>query len=403
MRRQLWGAAVAGLAATAWIAPAGAVNTEGYELPYFGLDSIFLVTDAARDADAGLGFQLKLGVPMQSATSAIELRYFDSGYDRADGKQNFQTGLFVDYVRDFGALGNPQTFFGGLKPFASLGAGFVQEDVAADKHLHLGFALGGGIIAPLFWNGWALRLDGQVQPQVNNESVTGEDYLLDYVVRLGVQMPMTWFYDRPVAALPDAADCPLAVVDPDTGRRDCVTDSDGDGVRDAADECPGTLEGSAVDARGCVARARVAGDGDKDGVPDDDDKCPDTQRGLKVDDDGCVVAQRTAVQGVTFELNAATLTAEGRETLDGIAQTLRNQEDLKAEIAGHTDSIGSESFNTMLSQQRAEAVRAYLIEKGIDGARLSAVGYGELEPVASNDTDEGRRANRRVEFRIQAD
>lgn len=399
MRRQLWGAAVAGLAVAAWTTQAGAVHADGYEVPYFGLDAGFLATDSARDADAGLGFQLRLGVPMQSATSAVELRFFDAGYDRADGKQNFQTGLLVDYVRDFGPLGDPRTFFGGLKPFASAGAGFIQEDVNGGKHLHLGAALGGGIIAPIGWNGWAVRLDARAQPQVNDESVAGEDYLLDYVVNLGLQLPMTWFYDRPAPAMPEAADCPLAVVDPDTGRRDCVTDSDGDGVHDVADECPATAEGTAVDPRGC-ASARVVTDSDQDGVPDADDDCPGTQAGLKVDDDGCVVAQKTAVQGVSFELNSATLTAEGRATLDGIAETLRSQDDLKAEIAGHTDSIGSESFNTMLSQQRADAVRAYLIEKGIDGARLTAVGYGELEPVASNDTDEGRQANRRVEFRI---
>jgi OOP family OmpA-OmpF porin len=400
MNRPFWGATIAGLAAAAWIAPAAAVHTEGYEVPYFGLDAGLLVTDAARDADDGLGFQLKLGVPMRAATSAIELRFYDAGYDRADGKQNFQTGLFVDYVRDFGPLGDPQTFLGGLKPFASLGAGFVQEDVNADKHLHLGFAIGGGILAPLGWNGWAVRLDGRLQPQVNDESVAGEDYLLDYVVNLGVQMPMTWFYDRPAKAVPEQ-DCPLAVVHPETGRRDCVTDSDGDGVHDAADQCPGTPEGSAVDREGCIKKVRVVADADQDGVPDDDDDCPGTQRGLKVDDDGCVVAQKTAVQGVTFEMNSAKLTSEGRATLDGIAETLRSQEGLKAEIAGHTDAIGSESFNTMLSQQRADAVRAYLMEKGVDGARLTAVGYGELEPVASNDTDEGRQANRRVEFRIE--
>lgn len=402
MRRQLWGAAMAALAATAWTAPARALHTEQYEVPYFGLGAGFLATDAARDAEHGLGFQLTLGVPMQSPTSAVELRYFDSGYERADGKDNFQTGLFVDYVRDFGALGDPQTFFGGFKPFASAGAGFVQEDVNADKHLHLSFALGGGLLVPIGWNGWAVRLDGRLQPQVDDESVAGEDYLLDYAVNLGVQLPMTWFYDRPARAVPEAGDCPLAVVNPETGRRDCVTDSDGDGVHDAADECPGTGEGTAVDGKGC-ARVRVSADGDKDGVPDGDDDCPGTQRGLQVDEQGCVVAQKTAVQGITFELNSAKLTAEGKATLDGVAETLRSQENLKAEIAGHTDSVGAEAFNTQLSQRRAEAVRSYLIEKGVAEGRLTAVGYGELEPVASNDTDEGRKANRRVEFRIRAD
>ena len=398
MRRQLWGVAAA---AAIWAAPSAAVHTENYEVPYFGLGAEMLVTDTARDARDGLGFQLTLGVPMDSPTSAVELRFFDAGYERADGKDNYQSGLFVDYVRDFGPLGRGGAWFGGIKPFASLGIGFIQEDVNADKHLHLAGALGGGVIVPIGFNGWALRLDGRLQPQVNNESVAGESYLMDYAVNLGIQMPMTLFYDRPIAVKP-AEECPLAVVDPETGRRDCVVDADGDGVPDSADECPGTAEGAAVDKKGCL-RVRPATDSDNDGVPNSHDECPDTQRGLQVDDKGCVVAQKTAISGVTFQPNSAKLTAEGKATLDGVAQTLRNQEDLKAEIAGHTDSVGSEAFNTLLSQQRAEAVRAYLIEKGIAGERMTAVGYGELEPVASNDTDEGRRANRRVEFRIRAD
>jgi OOP family OmpA-OmpF porin len=399
--RGLCGAAV--MAAALGAGPAQAVNTAQYEVPYFGAGVDGLLLDAARDAGDGLGLRLTLGVPMKSPENAIELRFFDAGYDRADGNQNFQTGVFVDYVRDFGPIMRGTAWYAGIKPFASAGVGFVQEDVNAAKHLHLALGLGGGAIVPLGWNGWAVRLDARAQPQVNNESVAGEDYLLDYVVGLGVQIPMTWFYERPTPA-GDAA-CPLAVVNPETGRRDCVADTDGDGVADTADECPDTPAGAKVDAAGClkVVRTRQDSDRDGDGVDDDDDKCPDTQRGLQVDRDGCVVAQRTAVEGVTFEPNSAKLTAQGRETLDGVAQTLRSQEGLAVEIAGHTDAVGSESFNTMLSQQRADAVRTYLVEKGIPAGRMKAVGYGELEPVASNDTDEGRKANRRVEFRISAD
>lgn len=398
MRRKLWAAAAS--VAVLWITPAAAVNPDGYVVPYFGMAGSALVTDSARDAKAGLGLQFTLGVPMTTVENAIELRYFDAGYERADGKDNYQTGLFVDYVRDFGPLGRSAAWYAGIKPFASAGVGFIKEDVNANQHIHLGLALGGGAIVPLGWNGWSLRLDGRVQPQANSESVFGEDYLVDYVVNVGVQMPMTWFYDRPVAV--KAEECPLAVVDADTGRRDCVTDSDGDGVDDSQDHCPATPEGARVDATGCL-RVRVSADTDKDGVANADDRCPDTQAGLEVDEDGCVVTQRTAVRGVTFLPNSTRLTAEGKATLDGVAQTLRSQEDLEVEIAGHTDSVGSEAFNTQLSQQRAEAVRTYLVEKGVAEGRMKAVGYGELEPVASNDTDDGRRANRRVEFRIDAD
>jgi OOP family OmpA-OmpF porin len=135
-------------------------------------------------------------------------------------------------------------------------------------------------------------------------------------------------------------------------------------------------------------------------VPDSRDQCPGTPAGLAVNDKGCVVAQKSALRGVTFLLNVAKLTEEGRATLDTVAETMKTQHDLKVEIAGHTDSIGSEAYNTLLSQQRADAVRTYLIGKGVEENRMTAVGYGELEPVADNATEEGRKANRRVEFRI---
>jgi OmpA-OmpF porin, OOP family len=280
--------------------------------------------------------------------------------------------------------------------------------VRADKHLHFGASVGGGVLVPLGFNGVAVRLDGRVQPQANNESCPNAvvcddaaDYLIDYQVNLGLQIPMTLFFDRPVKMAP-AEDCPIAVVDPDSGRRDCASDADGDGIFDGVDECPDSPAGTAVDRKGCP-KAAVSDDADKDGVPNKKDKCPDTPAGLQVDETGCVVAQKTAIQGVTFQPNSARLTEEGRQTLEGVAATLKQQDDLKVEIAGHTDSVGSDAYNTLLSQQRAEAVRAYLIEKGIEESRMGAVGYGELEPVASNETEEGRRTNRRVEFRISKD
>lgn len=404
MGKRLWGAAVAAAIATGWAAPAMAVHTENYKIPYLGVEGEFGKSDSARESGNIEGFQLSVGVPLENPTRAVELRFFDTaiknrGFSGGDGKSDYQSGLFVDYVYDFGPqFGSEDRFFKYLKPFASAGVGFIQEDVRADKHTHLGLGLGGGVIAPIGWKGWAVRLDGRLQPQSNNESVPGKSVLVDYIVNLGIQIPLTIFFDRPVAVEP-ASECPLAVVDPVTGRRDCATDGDGDGVIDSVDECPGTPAGTVVDAKGCP-KAKEVSDDDHDGVANANDKCPGTQSGLQVDDRGCVIAQKTAIRGVTFEANSARLTAEGKLTLDGVAATLNQQADLKVEIAGHTDSVGSDAYNTLLSQQRAEAVRSYLIEKGIPGDRMTATGYGESEPVASNETEEGRNANRRVEFRI---
>lgn len=395
MNLKVLGAAVAAM----WAATAGAVNTVRYEVPYFGAAAGYLLTDSKRAADNGIGFQLSLGVPLEDPRNAVELRYFDTRYRRdSDGRDNYQSGLFVDYVRDFGAIGNPDGLFTGIKPFAALGFGVLQEDAKTEKTSHPGLAAGGGLLVPLGWRGLGLRLDARVQAQSNNKTVPGASTLLDYAVKLGLQIPMTWFYDKPVT-LPAPRECPLAVVDPETGRRDCDVDSDEDGVGDTRDQCPGTSPGTAVDSNGC-ARPVNDGDADKDGVPDSRDQCPGTPGGLQVNDKGCVVAQKSALGGVTFLANAATLTGEGRTTLDAVAETLKRQQDLKVEIAGHTDSVGSEAFNTLLSQQRADAVRAYLVGRGVEGSRMTAVGYGELEPVAGNDTEAGRKANRRVEFRI---
>lgn len=395
------------------IAPAHAVHTERYQVPYFGILGEFMGTDSARDSGNGEGFQIQFGVPLQSGHSAVELRYFDLAIkDRPiDKDDNFQTGLFVDYVRDFGPLGEGAGRFSGVKPFATLGVGFIEEDEFRDKHIHLGLDGGAGLLIPVGYGGWAARLEGRIQGQSNNETCDEEavaagrcsraaSFLVDYQIGLGIQIPMTLFFDRPVSLAP-AEDCPVAVVDPETGRRDCAIDSDRDGVSDNADECPGTPAGTAVNENGC-SDSRAVNDHDGDGVLNDDDRCPDTHAGFKVNGEGCLVAQKTALAGVTFQPNSTRLTPQGRQTLDGVVGTLKAQEDLRIEIAGHTDSVGSEAYNTLLSQQRAEAVRTYLIERGLDASRVTAVGYGELEPVDTNETEEGRRANRRVEFRISS-
>lgn len=381
--------------------PASAVNTDGHQIPYFGVSAQYLMTDSRRNSDDGLGAQLTFGVPLESGRDAIEVRFHDTGYARPlDGKDNFQSALMVNYVRDWGSFTSL-----GIKPFATAGLGFVQEDVFASKHLHLSLDVGGGLIVPIPFKGWAVRLDAHAQMQANDETCQGApctrsaSSLTDYLVNLGIQIPMAWFYDKPVAVPAAVEDCPLAVVDPASGRRDCSADSDADGVGDKVDACPDTPRGAAVNRQGC-SRSQLNNDLDGDGVANADDECPDTQPGLKVDQRGCVVKQTTALRGVTFETNSDRLTSEGRSTLDGVAATLKGQSDLTAEIAGHTDSLGSDAYNMVLSQRRADSVRSHLVSQGVGEARLTAVGYGELEPVDSNDTNAGRQNNRRVEFRI---
>jgi OmpA-OmpF porin, OOP family len=402
MRLLFWCAA---LLVSLWCLPAAAVNTEDYAVPYFGISAGTLMTDSVRDSDNGQGVHLVFGVPFNDPKKAVELRLIDYGFRRADGKKDYQSGLFIDYVQDFGGFG--RGFFRSFKPFVIAGAGFIQEDVVAEKHLHFGVNAGGGMIIPLPIAGWSVRLDGRAQWQLNNKSYpnflnsSSASSLLDYQIAVGLQLPLTWFFDRPIPVDPVEEDCPLAVVDPVTGRRDCAVDSDRDGVPDHLDRCPGTPPGTPVDRWGCPRAPVVSNDADGDGVPDSRDQCPGTPAGFRVDASGCIVVQTVHAVAVTFESNSARLTSQARQYLDGVSDALAAQKELSVEIAGHTDNVGSQAYNLLLSQQRAEAVRQHLVERGVDEVRLVAIGYGQEEPVASNATEEGRTANRRVEFRIR--
>lgn len=105
--------------------------------------------------------------------------------------------------------------------------------------------------------------------------------------------------------------------------------------------------------------------------------------------------------GVNFEFNSAKITPESYPILFDAAKTLLKNPNLNVEIQGYTDNIGSEQYNKKLSQKRADAVKNYLISKGVSENRLKAVGYGEANPIADNKTAEGRAMNRRIEFKIQ--
>ncbi len=189
-------------------------------------------------------------------------------------------------------------------------------------------------------------------------------------------------------------------------------DNDGDGILDADDKCPG--RDNALDTRedkdgfqdddGCPDP-----DNDGDGIADADDACPDeaeTMNGYE-DGDGCpdskpavAVEQGKSIvlEGVTFATGSARLTESSRATLDKVVETLNSEKDIEVEIRGYTDNTGNYDKNVILSARRAEAVKNYLVGKGIDGRRIQTKGYGPENPIAPNDTPEGRAKNRRIEF-----
>lgn len=139
------------------------------------------------------------------------------------------------------------------------------------------------------------------------------------------------------------------------------------------------------------------GDRDGDGVTDDKDKCPDTPRGEMVDEDGCTLKMTIRVN---FDFDKAVVKPEFKYELDKAAAFILKHKDVPyILLAGHTDHIGTIAYNQKLSEERAAAVKKYLVENyQIDPKRLYTKGYGKTQPIADNATDEGRYLNRRVEI-----
>jgi OmpA-OmpF porin, OOP family len=202
-------------------------------------------------------------------------------------------------------------------------------------------------------------------------------------------------------------------------------DTDGDGIADTNDKCPDTKRGVKVDAGGCPA------DSDKDGVTDTDDKCPGTKTGVKVDGSGCPVdtdedgvpdtddkcpsikgdasnngcpavkievAKRLkfATRRINFESRNSLIKTSSYPMLDEVANILREYPDYNLSISGHTDAAEKDAVT--LSQSRADAVKSYLLSKGVPESRIVGGGYDKSRPMTSNANSAGRAQNRRVEL-----
>lgn len=189
--------------------------------------------------------------------------------------------------------------------------------------------------------------------------------------------------------------CPDTPVDIPVDAKGCPIDSDADGVPDFRDKQADTPRGAQVDADG------VAIDSDGDGIPDGIDKCASTPSGVSVDGYGCPIAKPmtgTLTLNIQYESGSFEPDPAARQNLDTIAETMKAYPNLKIAVNGYTDALGSESGNLKLSQKRADAVRDYLVGKGVDSARITSQGYGEKFPVADNGSPEGRQKNRRIEI-----
>ena len=352
----------AGLAALLTLIAAGAAQA-AYPDSYVTVEGYYTDPDAARNADFGMGFALGMGFRVGDTTS-LEVRGFSNTFETgpAGPRDYFQLGLGLDLLQAYGDEARGHLY-------SRLGGGVVDNDVvpnSRDETNIYGNVAFGYRGTPL--QNWNLRprfelrgvydaFDGGQQEFV---AALGFDILprQDRVVEKVVEKIVEKIVEVPVEKIVEKEVLKEVVLD---------VDSDGDGVVDARDKCPNTLAGA------------------------------------KVDGDGCVRAEQTiTLPNIEFESGKSALTARGEGTLEAVVRFLDSQPDVGLEIIGHTDSQGADAYNLKLSEGRARSVLQYLVAKGASAARLSSKGMGESQPIASNETKEGRAQNRRVELRIRA-
>jgi OOP family OmpA-OmpF porin len=305
-------------------------------------------TDSDRNVDStNNGWQLGFGYPLTERLY-IEGVYFDNTFETGDnnGSDFYQSGGGLDLQYGFG---DRERF----TPFVLAGIGVAENDVVPDSLDEDSFYwnVGVGFVGRLFDLQW-LRYRGEAR-YVQDDYLDGRS---DVRFGLGLEIALGTVQQKKEVVVEKVIYKQVQVQPVDT---------DGDRVVDQYDECPNTLPGARVDGRGCVIEQQVIN-----------------------------------IANITFETGSAQLTPFGKNTLMSAVSFLESQNNVNVEIAGHTDSVGADTYNLSLSQQRAASVKQFLVGNGIASYRLVAKGYGEISPIASNDTPTGRATNRRVEFRL---
>ncbi|HNR21789.1 MAG TPA: OmpA family protein [Steroidobacteraceae bacterium] len=366
---------------------------------YIAPEAIYMWADRDRLADDEIGGQIAFGRSFSDKWDA------ELAYSRVSTDALGNSGLDIDSV----FLNLHRVFYrdSRISPFLKLGYGYVDADygggaLAGEKVESWTLAYGLGLLANLKVDtaqGTALALRAEIYGLYSTETAPpNRDHLNDTVAGIGLQYQWGAPVVVPVAApvigdsdgdgVNDDLDrCPGTPSGTPVDARGCELDSDGDGVVDRLDKCPGTPAGAKVDANGCEL------DGDGDGVVDRIDQCPNTRAGEKVDEVGCSFALRLEVY---FDTASAEIKPESFRDLDLAVSLMQRNQTVRGTIEGHTDDRGTEAYNLELSKRRAASVRQYLIDKGVAASRLESVGYGESRPEADNATAEGRAQNRRV-------
>jgi len=334
-------------------------TTESTELAwpsYLGILGLYSLPDTERelanaDIKRGVGAALLFGKQFTNSGWGYELHGEVTTIETSNQLRTdfYHYKLGGDLVYSFGDRAH-------FTPFLIGGIGVSRNDVYPNGTVEDGYDFfanaGLGFVTGPITNAGQIRIRGEARYVYDNFG----DHYNDVRFGLGIEIPLFEEKVREVATVTETT----KVVESNTG----LTDSDGDGVIDSVD------------------------------------KCPDTPKGARVDGDGCPFDKVIELKGVTFEFNKTRLRPDAQTILDWAVGVLKKYPDMNVEIAGHTDSVGSDSYNQKLSEGRAQAVKQYFIDHGVPEAQATAKGYGESQPKADNATAEGRELNRRVELRI---
>ncbi|MGQ0502540.1 MAG: OmpA family protein [Panacagrimonas sp.] len=344
--------------------------------------------DKDRETKEGWGGALGIGKqfsPYFSAElSAFYTDFAASQFNSAEVTAVGLTGLFFPFGGSDGALqslfGIIGAHYGDVKDHPTSNITLADRHPGMDYDTVFGDAGLGYLLGPIgFLNDGSLRVEMRYRMDFHDEptlGIGGEDDFGDVVANVGLLIPIGSQPEPPAPPAPPVEVVPVAPA---------PVDSDGDGVTDDLDQCPGTPAGEPVNEVGCPLPKK---------------ECKTPEPGQPVTLDGCAAGDTIVLRGVNFEFDKARLTTNARSILDGVSDALSKAPSIKVEIGGHTDAKGTDEYNQKLSDRRAKSVVEYLTSKGIDGGRMTSKGYGESQPVADNESDQGRELNRRVELKV---